>query len=55
MGMAHDITACDAAYVALSRQLSLSLVTADEPLVHRLTGTGLDVRWLGAWPESCEL
>jgi predicted nucleic acid-binding protein len=55
MGTAHEITACDAAYVALSRRLSLPLVTADEPLVHRLAGTGLDVRWLGAWPEPCEL
>lgn len=55
MGTAHDIAACDAAYVALSRRLSLPLVTTDEPLVHHLAGTGLDVRWLGAWPEPCEL
>jgi predicted nucleic acid-binding protein len=55
LAVAHEITACDAAYVALARRLSLPLVTADEPLVHRLAGTGLDVRWLGAWPEPCEL
>ena len=54
LAVAHDITACDAAYIALSRRLSLPLVTADEPLVHRLAGTNLDVRWLGAWPEPCE-
>jgi predicted nucleic acid-binding protein len=55
LAMSHEFTACDAAYVALSRRSSLPLVTADEPLVHRLAGTGLDVRWLGAWPEPCEL
>jgi predicted nucleic acid-binding protein len=55
MGMAHEITAYDAAYVALSRRLSLPPVTADEVLVNHLAGTGLDVRWLGAWPEPCEL
>jgi predicted nucleic acid-binding protein len=55
LAVAHEITAYDAAYVALARRLSLPLVTADEPLVHRLAGTGLDVRWLGAWPEPCEL
>ena len=30
---------------------SLPLVTADEALVRRMDGTGLDVRWLGQWPE----
>jgi predicted nucleic acid-binding protein len=55
MAVSHDITACDAAYVALSRRLSLPLVTADEVLVNHLAGTNLDVRWLGAWPEPCDL
>ena len=55
LAVAHDITAYDAAYVALSRRLSLPLVTADEVLVNHLAGTSLDVRWLGAWPEPCEL
>ncbi len=45
----HDITAYDAAYVALSAYLSLPLVTADESLVRHLEGTPFDVRWLGAW------
>jgi predicted nucleic acid-binding protein len=42
--------AYDAAYVALARRLSLPLVTADESLVHRLSGTSFDVRWVGEWP-----
>jgi len=47
LAVAHEITAYDAAYVALTRRLSLPLVTADEALVRRLAGTDLDVRWLG--------
>ena len=46
------ITAYDAAYVALSRQLPLPLVTADESLVRSLEGSSLDVRWLGECPRS---
>ena len=37
-----QITAYDAAYVALARRLALPLVTADEALVRRLAGTDLD-------------
>jgi predicted nucleic acid-binding protein len=44
LAMAHEITAHDAAYVALSRRLSLPLVTADEALVGELAGTETDVR-----------
>jgi predicted nucleic acid-binding protein len=40
----------DSAYVALSRQLTLPLVTADEALARRFSGTGFDVRFLGDWP-----
>ena len=50
LAIAHRITAYDALYVALSRQLALPLVTADELLVRRLEGSLLDVRWLGQWP-----
>jgi predicted nucleic acid-binding protein len=50
LAVLHAITAYDALYVALAQQLSLPLVTADQALVRRLEGTGLDVRWLGDWP-----
>ena len=50
LALAQGTTAYDAAYVALAQKLSLPLVTADEALVRRLKGTGLDVRWLGEWP-----
>jgi hypothetical protein len=45
--MLRQMTAYDAAYVALARGLSLPLVTAEDALVHRLRTTDLDVRWLG--------
>ena len=41
------ITAYDSAYVALAQRLDLPLITADEALVRRLAGAGLDVRSLG--------
>jgi predicted nucleic acid-binding protein len=47
LALEHGATAYDAAYVALAQKLTLPLVTADEALVRRLAGTGLDVRWLG--------
>lgn len=52
LAAAHGVSAYDAAYVALGRRLLLPVVTADETLVHRLAGSGLDVRWLGDWPQS---
>ena len=50
LAVTHEITAYDAAYVALAQQLSLPLVTADESLACRLAETGLDVRFLADWP-----
>lgn len=46
----YGLTAYDASYVALSQELALPLVTADEPLARRLTNSEFDVRWLGDWP-----
>jgi predicted nucleic acid-binding protein len=46
LALDHGVTAYDAAYAALAQKLSLPLITADEALVRRLDGTGLDVRWL---------
>jgi predicted nucleic acid-binding protein len=50
IAMAHDLTAYDAAYVALSQQLGLPLITADAPLVSALARTPFDVHWLGTHP-----
>ncbi len=43
----HGSTAYDSAYIALSQQLALPLVTADEALVRRFAETDFDVRFLG--------
>jgi predicted nucleic acid-binding protein len=48
----HGSTAYDSAYVVLAQRLSLPLVTADEALVRRFEGTGLDVRSLANWPQA---
>jgi predicted nucleic acid-binding protein len=48
IALAHNITAYDAAYVALSARLGLPLITADERLAAILEATAFDVRWLGA-------
>ena len=46
----YGSTAYDSAYVVLSQNLALPLVTADEALVRRFAGTEFDVRFLGDWP-----
>lgn len=50
LALTHGVSAYDGAYVALAGMLSVPLVTADDALVRRLAGTGLDVRLLGEWP-----
>jgi predicted nucleic acid-binding protein len=47
VALAHDVSAYDAAYVALSRRLGLPLITAGESLVRALAQTSFDVRCLG--------
>jgi predicted nucleic acid-binding protein len=51
LGIAHEITAYDAAYVALASRLSLPLVTADASLARRLAGSAHDIRSLHDWPD----
>jgi predicted nucleic acid-binding protein len=51
LAIAHGASAYDAAYVALGQGVSLPVVTADEALVRRFGGTGLDVRHLADWPS----
>lgn len=50
IALAQDVTAYDAAYVALSQRLELPLVTADASLARALTAAPFDVHWLGAYP-----
>ena len=44
-----DVTAYDACCVALAHRLGVSLITADNKLVNKLTGSPYPVTWLGAW------
>ena len=44
---AHGITAYDACYIALARQLGVLCVTADEKLASLALSTSYPVRWLG--------
>jgi predicted nucleic acid-binding protein len=52
LAVTWEITATDATYATLADRLSLPLVTADEALVRKLAGTGLDARLIGDWPEA---
>lgn len=47
LGLAHDLTAYDACYVALAQRLGVPLITADARLVAALTPLALPVYWLG--------
>jgi hypothetical protein len=47
--LAVNLLTSDVTY-GLSQRLALPLVTADDKLVRSLSGTGLDVRFLGEWP-----
>jgi predicted nucleic acid-binding protein len=47
LALEYGITAYDASYVALSHELRLPLVTADEKLIRKIEGSGTEVFWLG--------
>ena len=47
LALEYGITAYDASYVALSDDLRLPLVTADQKLIGKLKGSGTEVHWLG--------
>jgi predicted nucleic acid-binding protein len=49
LALTHGITAYDACYVALAKQLNVPLITADEKLSLKFVGQPLAVIWLGAW------
>lgn len=44
---AHKISAYDACYVALARQLRMPLITADQKLARTLAGLDIAIHWLG--------
>jgi predicted nucleic acid-binding protein len=50
IAVSHGITAYDSCYVALAHRLGVPLVTADEPLVQRLTGASYSVYELKKFP-----
>ncbi|HEV7509927.1 MAG TPA: type II toxin-antitoxin system VapC family toxin [Thermoanaerobaculia bacterium] len=47
LALEYGTSAYDASYVALSHQLNLPFVTADEKLIRKLEGSGTDAVWLG--------
>lgn len=47
LALAHGISVYDASYVTLAQHLGAPFVTADERLVRKLEGTGIEIHWLG--------
>ena len=47
LALAHGISVYDASYVTLAQHLGVPFVTADERLVRKLQGSGIEIRWLG--------
>lgn len=54
LAVALDITAYDAAYVALAEREGATLVTADQKLEKKVSGTSNTVLWLGDWQSPLE-
>jgi predicted nucleic acid-binding protein len=52
LALAYDLTVYDAAYAALAQQLGLPLITVDETLWRKLSGSGITVRTLAALDEE---
>lgn len=51
IGLAYEISAYDACYVALSQQVSATLLTLDQRLVSALAATSYDVRLFTDFPR----
>jgi predicted nucleic acid-binding protein len=49
LALTHSISAYDGCYLALSQRHKVPLITADQKLVGKLSGTSHPVVWLGAW------
>lgn len=52
LALDKEISAYDACYVVLAKQLDCPLITADERLVHKFQGTEFNVVWLGDFDLS---
>jgi predicted nucleic acid-binding protein len=50
LALRYELSAYDAAYVITAQILEVPLVTADERLIRKLKGSGLDIHWLGDLP-----
>ena len=46
LAVTYGITVYDASYAALAQQLEIPLITADNPLIRKLHGSGIDCRSL---------
>lgn len=46
LALQHEITAYDACYLALSKQIQLPLITADQRLIRKISDSGVEVLWL---------
>jgi predicted nucleic acid-binding protein len=49
IALKRNISAYDACYVALAHRLGIPLITADQKLTAKLTGSPNAAIWLGAW------
>jgi predicted nucleic acid-binding protein len=47
LALAREVSAYDASYVALADNLGVPFITADNKLVRKLEGCGIEVHWLG--------
>ena len=48
----HGITVYDSLFCALADRENVQLITADNPLVRRLTGTGIQATTLSQWNDA---
>jgi len=48
LALKRGVTAYDACYAVLAGSLHIPLITADRKLIGKLSGSGIEVQWLGA-------
>lgn len=47
LALSRGISAYDASYATLAQSLGIPFVTADEKLIRKLEGSGIEIHWLG--------